>query len=99
MVVEAGYRSGALNTTSHAVRLGRPVGAVSGPVISAASAGCHRLLLEGIAGVVTNAEDVTQMLADQPAAARAGRASGLAVEFDRGVIGPARRPETPGLSH
>ncbi|GAA1562074.1 DNA-processing protein DprA [Brevibacterium picturae] len=95
----AGYRSGALNTASHAARLGRPVGAVPGPVTSAASAGCHRVLREGIAGVVTNAEGVTRMLADQPAAARAGRVNGLAVEFDCGVSGRARRPETPGLSH
>ena len=99
VVVEAGYRSGALNTASHAARLGRPVGAVPGPITSAASAGCHRLLREGITGVVTNAEDVTRMLADHSAAARAGRASGRAVEFDRGVSRPARRPETPGLSH
>lgn len=99
VVVEAGYRSRALNTASRAARLGRPVGAVPGPVTSAASAGCHRLLREGIAGVITNAEDVTRMLADQPGAARAGRASGRVMEVDRGVSGPARRPETPGLSH
>jgi DNA processing protein len=34
VVVEAGWRSGSLNTASHARALGRPVGAVPGPVTS-----------------------------------------------------------------
>ena len=38
---------GAMSTAHHAARLLRPVGAVPGPVTSAASAGCHRLLREG----------------------------------------------------
>ncbi|KPM57745.1 DNA protecting protein DprA [Frankia sp. CcI49] len=44
VLVEAGVRSGALNTVRHARRLGRTVMAVPGPVTSAMSAGCHRLL-------------------------------------------------------
>ncbi|ONH36562.1 DNA-processing protein DprA [Protofrankia sp. BMG5.30] len=44
VLVEAGHRSGALNTVRHARRLGRVVMAVPGPVTSAASVGCHRLL-------------------------------------------------------
>lgn len=44
VLVEAGLRSGALNTVRHARRLGRTVMAVPGPVTSAMSAGCHRLL-------------------------------------------------------
>ena len=44
LVVEAGWRSGSLNVAGHAVALGRPLGAVPGPVTSAASAGCHRLI-------------------------------------------------------
>jgi len=63
VVVEAGYRSGALSTASHAVALGRPVGAVPGPVTSAASAGCHRLLREGVASIVTDAQDIDTLLA------------------------------------
>jgi DNA processing protein len=42
--------------------LGRPVGAVPGPVTSAASAGCHRLFQEGIASLVSDAQDVTDLL-------------------------------------
>jgi DNA processing protein len=64
VVVEAGYRSGSLNTAGHANALGRPVGAVPGPVTSAASVGCHRLIREGQAQLVTNAEEVEELLTD-----------------------------------
>lgn len=47
VVVEAAWRSGAQNTANHALGLGRPVGACPGPVTSALSAGCHRLLRQG----------------------------------------------------
>jgi DNA processing protein len=46
VLVEAGLRSGTLNTARHTRRLGRPLMVVPGPVTSAASAGCHRLLRE-----------------------------------------------------
>jgi DNA processing protein len=62
VVVEAGHRSGSLNVAWQAHSLGRPVGAVPGPVTSAASAGCHRLIREGVANVVTDAQDVTDLL-------------------------------------
>lgn len=62
VVVEAGRRSGSLNTAGHAAALGRPLGAVPGPVTSAASAGCHRLLREYDARCVTSAEDVRELL-------------------------------------
>lgn len=57
LVVEAGWRSGSLNIAGHAVALGRPLGAVPGPVTSAASAGCHRLIREFGAVLVTNADE------------------------------------------
>src|SRR3546814_17405971 len=44
VVLEAGVRRGSLNTAAHAASLGRALGAVPGPVPSAASAGCHRIL-------------------------------------------------------
>ena len=44
LVVEAASRSGALNSAGYARDLGRPVLAVPGPVTSAMSAGCHRLI-------------------------------------------------------
>lgn len=62
VVVEAGGRSGSLNTAAHAHHLGRPVGTVPGPVTSATSAGPHRLLRDGTASVVENASDVTTLL-------------------------------------
>jgi DNA processing protein len=68
VVVEAGWRSGSLNTAHHAATLGRPLGAVPGPVTSAASAGCHRLLREADAVCITGAKDVRELLgADEPA--------------------------------
>lgn len=48
IVIEAGQRSGALNTVTHALELGRPVGVVPGPITSQASAGCNRLISEGL---------------------------------------------------
>ncbi|MCM3778976.1 DNA-processing protein DprA [Microbacterium hydrocarbonoxydans] len=61
VVVEAGWRSGSLNTAGHAATLGRPLGAVPGPVTSPASAGCHRLLREYDARCVTTAEEVREL--------------------------------------
>nr|WP_276321558.1 DNA-processing protein DprA [Microbacterium oleivorans] len=61
IVVEAGWRSGSLNTAGHAAALGRPLGAVPGPVTSAASAGCHRLLREYDARCITSADDACEL--------------------------------------
>ena len=61
VVVEAGARSGSLNTAGHAAALGRPLGAVPGPVTSSASAGCHRLLREFGAQCVTNADEMAEL--------------------------------------
>lgn len=61
VVVEAGWRSGSLNTAGHASTLGRPLGAVPGPVTSASSAGCHRLLREYDAVCVTSAAEVREL--------------------------------------
>lgn len=62
VVVEAGHRSGSLNTAGHAAAMSRPLGAVPGPVTSAASAGCHRLLREYDARCVTCADDVLELI-------------------------------------
>jgi DNA processing protein len=58
VVVEAGWRSGARNTAAWARKLGRPVLAVPGPVTSASSKGCHRMIREGEARLVADAHDV-----------------------------------------
>jgi DNA processing protein len=62
VVVEAAVRSGALNTARTAAALGRPVGAVPGPVTSAASAGCHELVRDGRAVLVTDAAEVVDLV-------------------------------------
>lgn len=62
VVVEAGWRSGSLNTAGHAAALGRELGAVPGPITSAASAGSHRLLREYAAACITSASDIRELL-------------------------------------
>jgi DNA processing protein len=68
VVVEAGWRSGSINTASHAFTMGRPVGAVPGPVTSSASAGCHQLLRTSPAELVTTPDEMAELVpAAQPA--------------------------------
>lgn len=71
VVVEAGFRSGSLNAAGHAASLRRPLGAVPGPITSAASAGCHRLLREHGATCITSSQDVLELVdaswANEPA--------------------------------
>jgi DNA processing protein len=64
VVVEAAWRSGALNTAAHAMELDRPVLAVPGPVTSEQSTGCHRLLAldEPRVRVATCANDVLAVI-------------------------------------
>jgi DNA processing protein len=62
IVLEAGWRSGSLNTAGHAASLGRPIGAMPGPVTSAASAGCHRLIREYAATLVTSAGEMAELV-------------------------------------
>jgi DNA processing protein len=57
VVVEAGARSGALNTAHHAAQLGRPVLAVPGAFSSPASFGCHRLVAQGRAQLAVQPDD------------------------------------------
>ena len=62
VVVEAGWRSGSLNTASHAASMSRPLGAVPGQITSATSAGTHRMLREFGAQCITGAADVRELL-------------------------------------
>lgn len=86
VVVEARWRSGALNTAHHAETLGRAVGAVPGSVHSANSAGCHRLLRDGGAICVTDAGEIAELASPSGGAlpeTRTGRAAehdGLTLE-------------------
>jgi DNA processing protein len=62
VVVEAGRRSGTLSTARHAMALGRPLMAVRGPVTSTMSAGCHTLIRDQRAILVTSPADVLACL-------------------------------------
>ncbi len=61
VVIEAAARSGALNTATHARKLGRAVMAVPGPITSLTSVGCHKLLRDTPpARCVTNAAEIIE---------------------------------------
>ncbi|MGO2664186.1 DNA-processing protein DprA [Mycetocola reblochoni] len=62
IIAEAGYRSGSLYTAARAMELGRPVGAIPGPLTSAASAGCHRLLRDELGSIITGYDDIRELL-------------------------------------
>ncbi|MFC7430662.1 MULTISPECIES: DNA-processing protein DprA [unclassified Agrococcus] len=62
VVVEASVRSGSINTAGHAATLGRPLGAVPGPVTSGASAGCHRLIRDYGAQLVQGADEMRALV-------------------------------------
>ncbi|MDQ6717927.1 MAG: DNA-processing protein DprA [Gemmatimonadota bacterium] len=61
VVVEAGHKSGALNTASHALDLGRVVAAVPGQIDSEQSAGANQLIRDG-AVVITSSADLLALL-------------------------------------
>ncbi|GAA3595203.1 DNA-processing protein DprA [Klugiella xanthotipulae] len=67
LVCEAGSRSGSLNTAGHAASMGRPLGAVPGPITSASSAGCHKLLREYDAVCVTTVDEAVELAGIAPA--------------------------------
>ena len=63
VVIEAALRSGTLSTAARARDLCRPLMAVPGPVTSAMSAGCHEMIRELGAVLVTGARDVLEYVA------------------------------------
>ena len=67
IVVEAGHKSGALNTASQALELGRTVAAVPGPIDSLQSEGTNQLLRDGATLIAT--VDDALALVGAPAAA------------------------------
>ncbi|MFI2739602.1 DNA-processing protein DprA [Streptomyces sp. NPDC018711] len=73
VVIEAQHRSGSLVTARAAGRLGRHVMGVPGPVTSGLSAGVHELL-RGDATLVTDADEIVELVGDigQLAPARRG---------------------------
>jgi DNA processing protein len=61
IVVEAGFKSGALNTASQALELGRVVAAVPGPIDSEQSKGSNQLLRDG-AVMIASPDDALALL-------------------------------------
>jgi len=62
VVIEAAERSGALITASYALEQNREVYAVPGGVDAVRSEGCNKLIKDGLAAMVTSAEDVLKDL-------------------------------------
>jgi DNA processing protein len=61
IIVEAGFKSGALNTASQALELGRVVAAVPGPIDSLQSQGSNQLLRDG-AVMIASVDDALALL-------------------------------------
>lgn len=80
IVVEAGLRSGSLNTAAWALALHRPVGAVPGPVTQMSAAGCHEWIRGHKAELVTDTDEVLSLASP----------IGEAPEEVEELLGPAR---------
>ena len=62
LVVEAAFRSGSLRTARDAAELLRPVMAIPGPINAPTSEGCHRLIGERAAEIVTSVADAIELI-------------------------------------
>ena len=62
LVVEAAFRSGSLRTARDAAEMFRPVMAIPGPINSPTSEGCHRLIGERAAEIVTSVADAVEFI-------------------------------------
>lgn len=65
IVVEAGHKSGALNTATHALDLGRTVAAVPGNIDCPQAAGSNELLRDG-AHLITSVADALMLMGADP---------------------------------
>jgi DNA processing protein len=62
LVIEAAFRSGSLRTARDAAELMRPVMAIPGPITAPTSEGCHRLIGERSAELVSSIPDALEYL-------------------------------------
>ena len=62
LVVEAAFQSGSLRTAHDAAELLRPVMAIPGPINSSMSQGCHRLISERVAELITSVADAVEFI-------------------------------------
>ncbi|MGH3908657.1 MAG: DNA-processing protein DprA [Pseudonocardiaceae bacterium] len=103
VVVEAGVRSGARRTAAAAAALGRIVMAVPGPITSALSIGCHLLVREEQAILVTRAVEVLEAVGpigtdlaptlSTPLRRTDGLSSELLAVYEALPVGGPRHPE------
>ena len=94
LVVEAGERSGAVNTARYARDLRRRLMAVPGPITSDLSAGCHQIIREWQGTLVTSAAEVIEHLSpvgEGEGAAAADRRAGAGRRAGRAAPGGAPR--------
>jgi DNA processing protein len=89
VVVEAGSKSGALLTATHAHTQGKPLFAVPGPIFSNVSAGTNTLLRKG-ALLAASAEDVLRVLGMPTNGARSDTVESSAVFAPVGTRAPRR---------
>lgn len=82
VVVEAGLRSGSLNTARCAAEHARVVGIVPGPVTSMMSAGCHQAVRDGYAVLVTDAAEAADAIGEIGGGDEAPRRSAPAAPID-----------------
>ena len=105
VVVEAGFKSGAINTASQALELGRTVAAVPGQIDDPRSAGANGLCRDG-AQVICSVEDLLSLFDLSTSTARVGSRAAAA---DREVgghdvlaagatVGPSEDLRSPGGS-
>lgn len=62
VLLAAGYRSGAVNTTNWADAMLRPVMVLPGPVDSAVYVGCHQKIRDGAGTLITSAAEIRELL-------------------------------------
>jgi DNA processing protein len=92
IVVEAGARSGALITATHALDLGRTVAAVPGPIDVAEAAGSNELIRDGAVVIASVADALALLGLDAPPARR-----GPTFDGDERVVWDALAVPAPDL--
>lgn len=94
VVVEAGPRSGSRNTVKWARRLSRPALAIPGPVGAYTSVGCHRMIRQGEAQLVTGAADVIEEIGPLQLSL-SGASSAANLSADETAVYAAISPSAP----
>lgn len=83
LVIEAPFKSGAINTSNWAMELGRTVAAVPGQIDDPRSAGSNRLLHDG-AHVITDVDDLLELFDLSTTERERGREGGGSLASPRG---------------